>query len=111
MGAALALIDMAEILIGEGNGAVVGGFAFAWLAASGIVAPLADTAKVATIRHRRGHASAGLRSFGAVIALDDEENGMAALTCRHRKAAVDRGGLLRQLFLSRFGDVTCCPLC
>lgn len=33
VGVALALIVIAEILIGDGNGAVVGGFAFAWLAA------------------------------------------------------------------------------
>jgi len=33
IGAALALIVLAEILIDDGNGAVVGGFAFAWIAA------------------------------------------------------------------------------
>ena len=33
IGAALALIVLAEILIDEGNGAVVGGFAFAWIIA------------------------------------------------------------------------------
>ncbi len=33
IGAALALIVLAEILIEDGNGAVVGGFAFAWIAA------------------------------------------------------------------------------
>ncbi len=33
IGAALALIVLAEILIADGNGAVVGGFAFAWITA------------------------------------------------------------------------------
>ena len=33
IGAALALIVLAEILIDDGNGAVVGGFAFAWITA------------------------------------------------------------------------------
>jgi hypothetical protein len=138
-GTALALIVLAEILIADGNGAVVGGFAFAWITAlvltrraiwndgsarlaliaatglavvlvddpsflswvlfwtavslaallprhrfddalawsrrlgwhamSAVVAPLKYTARLSTIRQRRGPPSNGVRAVAAVVAL------------------------------------------
>lgn len=69
IGAAAGLIALAEMLISEGNGAVIGGFAFAWIAALVLIRP--------AIRHSRPARLALVTAAAARLVLVDDPSLLA----------------------------------